>query len=128
MEEEINRVPILRNKLLANDLESNNGETVNFQSQNLSLQTIISKGTHHEHPIRPEMTSDRTGKKFLKLPQSSSNNDIKLDHHHNQKGVINECIVQWNIDSQRNNFEELKTLTEELDPTIVCLQETHVKP
>jgi hypothetical protein len=27
MEEEINRVPILRNELLANDLESNKGET-----------------------------------------------------------------------------------------------------
>jgi exonuclease III len=28
----------------------------------------------------------------------------------------------------RNNFEELKILTEEVDPTIVCLQETNVKP
>jgi hypothetical protein len=32
MEEEINRVPILRNELLPNDLESNNGETDNFPS------------------------------------------------------------------------------------------------
>jgi exonuclease III len=28
----------------------------------------------------------------------------------------------------RDNFEELKILIEELDPTIVCLQETNVKP
>jgi exonuclease III len=29
---------------------------------------------------------------------------------------------------KKNNYEELKILTEELDPTIVCLQETNVKP
>jgi hypothetical protein len=59
---------------------------------------------------------DRTGKQVLKLPQSSRNNDIKLDHHHNQKGGTNESIVQWNINDLQTNFEELKILTEELDP------------
>jgi exonuclease III len=59
---------------------------------------------------------------------ASRNNDIELDHHHNQKGGTNESIVQWNTNDLRNNFEELKILTEELDPTIVCLQETNVKP
>jgi exonuclease III len=58
---------------------------------------------------------------------ASRNNDIELDHHHNQKGGTNESIVQWNTNDLRNNFEELKILTEELDPTIVCLQETNVK-
>jgi exonuclease III len=59
---------------------------------------------------------------------SSSNNDIKLDHHHSQKGGTNESIEQWNINGLRNNFEELKILPEELGRTIVCLQETNVKP
>jgi hypothetical protein len=36
MEEEINRVPILRNELLANDLESNNGVTDYFPSRKIS--------------------------------------------------------------------------------------------
>jgi hypothetical protein len=65
MEEEIMRVPILRNEFLANGLESNN-----------------------------VFKLDRTGKQVLKLPQSSRNIDIKLDHHHNQKGGTNESIAQ----------------------------------
>jgi exonuclease III len=34
---------------------------------------------------------------------------------------------EWNICGLRNNFEELKILTEELNLTIVCLQETNVQ-
>jgi exonuclease III len=51
-----------------------------------------------------------------------------IDHHHNQKGGTNESIVQWNLNDLRNNFEELKILTDELVLTIVCLQETNVTP
>jgi hypothetical protein len=101
MEEEINRVPILRNELLANDLESNNDETDNFPSRNLSLQTTLSQSVFVRYPSRtPNQTRndvfklDRTGKQVLKLPQSFRINDIKLDHHHNQKRGSNESIVQ----------------------------------
>jgi hypothetical protein len=120
MEEEINREPIVRNELLANDLEPNNGETDNFPSRNLSLQTTLSFSVFLRYPSRtPNPTRndvfklDRIGKQVLKLSQSSRKNDIKLVHHHNQKRGTNESIVQWNINGLRNDFEELKILTEE---------------
>jgi hypothetical protein len=104
--EEVPRVPILRNELLANDFESNNGETDNFPSRNLSLQTTLSQSVFLRYlsgtpnPYRNDADVFKfnwTGKQVLKLPQSSRNNDIKLDHHHNQKGGTNESIVQWSI-------------------------------
>jgi hypothetical protein len=95
----------------------------------LSQSVFLRYPSRTSNPPRNDVFKlDRTGKQVLKLPQSCRNNDIKLDHHHNQKGGTNESIVQWNINGLRNNFEELKILTEELDPTIVCLQETNVKP
>jgi hypothetical protein len=39
-----------------------------------------------------------------------------------------DAIMQWNINGLRNNFEELKLLTEEIEPAIVFLQETNEKP
>jgi exonuclease III len=36
--------------------------------------------------------------------------------------------VSCSINGLQYDFEELKILTEELNPTIVCLQETNVKP
>jgi hypothetical protein len=108
MEEEINRVPIVRNELLANNLESNNGEIDNFPSRNLSFQTNLSQSVLLSYPSRTRNP--------LKLPQSSRKNDIKLE--------TNASIVQWNINGLRNHIEELKILTKELGPTIVCLQET----
>jgi exonuclease III len=36
--------------------------------------------------------------------------------------------VYWNINGLQNNFDKLKILTEELNLTIVCLQETNLKP
>jgi hypothetical protein len=52
MEEDINRIPILQNELLANDLQSNNGETDNFPSRNLSLQTTLSQSVFLRYPSR----------------------------------------------------------------------------
>jgi hypothetical protein len=90
MEEEIDRVPVLRNKLLANDLESKSGETDNSPSRDHLHQTTLSQSVFLRYPRRtPNPTRndvfklDRTEKQVLKLPQSSRNNDIKLDHHHN---------------------------------------------
>jgi hypothetical protein len=52
MEEEIDRVPGLRNKLLANNLESKNGETVflRYPSQ-----------TPDEHPTRNDVFKNSIG-------------------------------------------------------------------
>jgi hypothetical protein len=100
MEAEINRVPILRNELLASDLESNNGESDYFPSQNLSLETTLFQSGFPRYPSRtPNPTRndffklDRSGKQVLKLSQWSKNNGIKLDYHHNQKRGTNESIV-----------------------------------
>jgi hypothetical protein len=91
----------------------------------INVRIEVSHGMHTA--VRAHQFLMRTGKQVLKQPQSSRN-DIKLDHHHNQKGGTNESIVQWNLKGLRNNFEELKILTKELDPTIVWLQETNIKP
>ena len=34
------------------------------------------------------------------------------------------CIIQWNLQSLRTKFTELKVLLHELSPAVVCLQET----
>jgi hypothetical protein len=50
MEEEIDRVPVLRNKLQANDLEPKNGETDNSFSRNLPHQTTLSQSIFLRNP------------------------------------------------------------------------------
>jgi hypothetical protein len=101
----------------------------------ISLQTTLSQLVFLRYPSQTLNSTrndvfklDRIGKQVLKLPQSSRNNNIKLDHHLNQKGGTNKSIVQWDMNGLQNNFEELKILTKELDPTIVYLQESNGKP
>jgi hypothetical protein len=52
----------------------NLGDQRNFKIQNLEIFRVSQKLC-------------RTGKQVLKLPQSSRNNDIKIAHHHNEKGA-----------------------------------------
>lgn len=37
-------------------------------------------------------------------------------------------ILQWNINGIRHHFHELKLLISNQDPTLICLQETHLRP
>jgi len=36
-------------------------------------------------------------------------------------------ILQWNMNGYFNNYHELILLPKELNPDIICLQETHIK-
>jgi hypothetical protein len=49
------------------------------------------------------------------------------DDQNTDPGGKKDTIMQWNINGLRNNFEELKLLAEEIEPAVICLQETHEK-
>jgi hypothetical protein len=73
LEEKIDRVPVVRNKLLANDLESKNGGTDNPLSRNLPHQTTLPQSVFLRNPSRTfnptrndDFELDRTGKQVLK--------------------------------------------------------------
>jgi hypothetical protein len=52
IKKEIDRVPVLRNKLLVNDLASKNSETDNSPSRNLPHQTTLSQTVFLKYPSR----------------------------------------------------------------------------
>jgi hypothetical protein len=61
---------------------------------------------------------------ILNLSTTQENRNNRNTRH----GKNNDIIMQWNINGLRNNFEELKLLTEEIEPVIICLKETNEKP
>jgi hypothetical protein len=89
----------------------------------------------NQNPTRNDVIKlDRTGKYVLKLPPTSRNKDNKLDQIESntrepQKKFkkTTEAIIQWNINVLRAHFEDPKLLIDESDPTVMCLQEIHIK-
>jgi hypothetical protein len=68
----------------------------------------------------------RTRKHALKLPPETRNDVNKLNEKQRETtettmAVPQKPLVQWNINGFQNNFEALKILAEETNPTTICL-------
>ena len=85
------------------------------------MRSLWNVGHHHLPPLLPRLST--VGKILHRLQNLNGQSPINNDHW-----TMANQLIQWNCRGLKANFNELLLLLTGLFPSIICLQETFLKP